>query len=80
MAEIAKQLIARTSLIVSQYNLPGSGGCACIDHNQLIDALINGEPDEVAVMMQHHIEHIEERLQLHENAVEPDLYELLKES
>lgn len=80
LAEIAKQLIARTSLIVSQYNLPGSGGCACVDHTQLVDAMVNASPQTVESLMHQHIEHIEERLQLHEKAVEPDLYELLKES
>ena len=80
LAEIAKQLIARTSLIVSQYNLPGSGGCACIDHNTLVNVLQDGEPLEAERMMIEHINHIEQGLQLSEKAVEPDLYALLKEN
>ncbi|WP_321322880.1 GntR family transcriptional regulator [Thiomicrorhabdus sp.] len=80
LAEIAKQLIARTSLIVSQYNLPGSGGCACIDHNTLVNILKDGDPLVAEKMMIEHIEHIEHGLQLNEKNIEPDLYALLKES
>ncbi|GAB6070602.1 GntR family transcriptional regulator [Thiomicrorhabdus hydrogeniphila] len=80
LEEIAKQLIARTSLIVSQYNLTGSGGCACIDHNTLVDILQNGKPEVAEKMMIDHIDHIEQGLQLSEKAVEPDLYALLKDN
>ncbi|WP_051144935.1 GntR family transcriptional regulator [Thiomicrorhabdus sp. Kp2] len=79
LAEIAKQLIARTSLIVSQYNLPGSGGCACIDHNTLVNVMQNGKPEDAEKLMMEHIEHIEHGLHLNEKAVEPDLYSLLKD-
>lgn len=78
LAEIAKQLIARTSLIVSQYNLPGSGGCACVDHNTLVNVLKDGDPDTAEKLMIEHIDHIEHGLQLNEKAVEPDLYSLFK--
>lgn len=79
LAEMARQLIARTSLIVAQYNLPGSGHCACVDHNQLIDALLHQTPKQVAQLMQTHIQHIEQQLSVRESQGEPDLYALLKE-
>ena len=79
LAEFGKQMIARTSLIVSQYNLPGSGGCACVDHTQLVDAMAAGDGDEVQRLMHLHIGHIEDQLQIREQESEPDLYELFKD-
>ena len=79
LAEIAKQLIARTSLIVAQYNLSGSGGCACVDHSALVNVILEGTPDEAEKLMDVHLRHIEESLFLKKQDVEPDLYALLKE-
>lgn len=79
LAEIAKRLIARTALIISQYNLRGSGGCACVDHNTLINVIKRGDGEEAERLMIEHIDHIEQGLHLKETTTEPDLYALLKE-
>ncbi|MBF6058490.1 GntR family transcriptional regulator [Thiomicrorhabdus heinhorstiae] len=78
LAEMAKKLIARTSLIVSQYNLSGSGGCACNDHSALVEVIVNGQPDEAESLMREHIDHIQHGLFLKDKSVETDLYALLK--
>ncbi|KUJ75567.1 hypothetical protein AVO42_09690 [Thiomicrospira sp. XS5] len=78
LAEAARHLISRTSLIVAQYNLSGSGGCACVDHSALVDVIVNGTEDEAEALMDTHIRHIEDGLSLSKKELEPDLYSLFK--
>ena len=79
LAEMAKQLIARTSLIVAQYNLSGSGGCACVDHSALVKVIVEGTPEEAEGLMNEHLLHIEQGLFLKKPDAEQDLYSLLKD-
>ncbi len=79
LADIVKSIISRTSLIVSQYNLSGSGGCACSDHSSLIKVLSDGTPEEAANLMDEHLKHIENGLFLGKQNAEPDLYSIFKE-
>lgn len=79
LADIVKNVISRTSLIVSQYNLLGSGGCACSDHSSLINVLKDGTPDEAEKIMDEHLKHIEQGLFLGKQTSEPDLYAIFNE-
>lgn len=79
LADIVKNVISRTSLIVSQYNLSGSGGCACNDHSAIINVLKDGTPDEAESIMDEHLKHIEQGLFLGKQTSEPDLYAIFKE-
>ncbi|MHB1229666.1 MAG: GntR family transcriptional regulator [Halothiobacillus sp.] len=78
LAEMGKKMIARTSLIVAQYNLSGSGGCACVDHSALVDVMVSGPADRAENMMHEHLQHIEDNLYFGKQSLETDLYRILE--
>lgn len=78
LAEMGKKMIARTSLIVAQYNLSGSGGCACVDHSALVEVMKDGSPDKAERMMHEHLQHIEDNLHFGKQGSETDLYKILE--
>lgn len=79
LAEMAKAIIARTSLITSQYNLSGSGACACSDHSALINVIKEGTPKEAEKIMDEHLRNIEKGLFLGKQITEPDLYAIFQD-
>ena len=78
LAEMGKKMIARTSLIVAQYNLSGSGGCACVDHSALVDVMVKGPGDKAESLMHEHLQHIEDNLYFGKQNIETDLYRILE--
>lgn len=76
MAEMARQLISRTSLIVSQYQAASRPPCAHCDHGKLVETLENGTPEQGAAMMEEHIHYILDCLRLEDEDTEPDLFEI----
>jgi DNA-binding GntR family transcriptional regulator len=80
MADMARQLISRTALIISQYQDPALEACAYCDHGGLVDALENGTPEQGERLMVEHIAHIESTLRLLPGDAPPDLFEIFSGS
>ncbi len=64
LSQFLRGLISRTSLIISQYELPGRVPCAASEHVGLIDVLAGSDPAVAARAMAEHLAHIETRLRL----------------
>lgn len=57
-----EQLIARTSLAIAMYHSPNSHLCDNHCHQNLLSALLNQSPDEIAKQMCEHLTNIEQGL------------------
>lgn len=80
LIEIARKLVSRTALIVSQYQDLYATPCAYADHDKLIEAIDTGTPDEAEKLMAEHIDHIFGTLVLHKKEIEPDLFEVFSKT
>lgn len=59
------ELISRTSLIVSVYQVQGRSGCRCDEHAELIELFATGDAAGAAHRMAQHLEAIEQGLVFH---------------
>lgn len=64
MAPMVKELVARTSLIIGIYGAPGTRNCHDDEHQLILDALINHDEDLAAALMDKHLSHIEQQVDL----------------
>ena len=80
LAEVVRELVARSSLIVAVHGSPRSPNCATDDHAGLVDAIRRRDAKAAAQLMRSHLAHIEGNLLLREEA-EPgiDLARVLAE-
>jgi DNA-binding GntR family transcriptional regulator len=80
LAEVVRELVARSSLIVAVHGSPRSPNCATDDHAGLVDAIRRRDAKAAAQLMRSHLAHIEGNLLLREE-VEPgvDLARVLAE-
>jgi len=62
--EFLERLILRTSLIIAMYESPQPVDCSHSEHDQLLNALLSGDPDVAAAEMSRHLDAIRDRLQL----------------
>ena len=62
MARFARELIARSSLIIAIYESHAPDECEIHEHRQLSDLVMAGKGDEAAALMDRHLIGIEERL------------------
>lgn len=58
------ELIARSSLVVALYGRSGASRCGHEDHHRIVEALKRRDADLASRLMLHHIDHIEEDLDL----------------
>jgi DNA-binding GntR family transcriptional regulator len=65
LAEMLRDLISRSSLIIAVYRLPGTASCPPHEHRLLVDALKHREKSAVDLMLQH-LDHVAEELRLEE--------------
>ncbi|MDO6462452.1 GntR family transcriptional regulator [Granulosicoccaceae sp. 1_MG-2023] len=79
LADMARQLISRTALIIAQYQDAAQSACAYCDHAALIDALEAGDPDKAEALMLEHIGHIHSTLHLSEESPAVDLFEIFSD-
>ena len=79
LADMARQLISRTALIISQYQDAAQAACAYCDHTALVDALEAGDPAKAEQLMIEHIGHIHNTLQLSEESEPVDLFEIFSD-
>ncbi len=74
MAGFLKELVSRTSLVILEYQKVAQSACDCVDHNQIIDALAQGDGGKCAKLMHDHLMRLRAQLDLSAEDKEPDLY------
>jgi DNA-binding GntR family transcriptional regulator len=68
MARMVKELVARTSLIIGIYGAPGTKNCHDDEHQLILDALERHDEDLAASLMEKHLMHIEQQVDLSRRA------------
>jgi DNA-binding GntR family transcriptional regulator len=61
---MVKELVTRTSLIIGIFGSPGVSNCRDEDHDEIFDAFRSKQSDLAASLMERHLRHIEEHLEL----------------
>lgn len=79
LADFARQLISRTALIVSQYQITSKSPCAYCDHSALIQVIDTGTTDDAERLMAEHLDHIYDTLALKKPDEEPDLFQVFSD-
>ena len=64
MAPMVKELVARTSLIIGIYGAPGTKNCHDDEHQLILGALNRRDEDLAAFLMEEHLRHIEQQVDL----------------
>ena len=64
LAEFARSLVSRCSLIIAQYEQPGQHPCSWNEHTDLIDCIEKGKSALAETRMAEHLDRIERRLHL----------------
>lgn len=64
LERILVELVARCSLIVAMYEVPGDCACEHAEHAQLWECLSLGDGDGAARLMERHLQALEARLQM----------------
>ncbi|WP_122206797.1 GntR family transcriptional regulator [Pseudomonas viridiflava] len=68
-----RSLVSQTSLIIAQYETGNRTHCSYDEHNQLIDAIEARDAVLAVELMMHHMDHIDSKLNLDEDAGSDDL-------
>ncbi len=64
LARMLRELEVLTCLVIILYDNPKSEGCQYDDHVLIVDAIEARDPETAAVLMLHHLDHIEASLDL----------------
>ena len=59
-----KRVVARTSLMVALYDVPGTNTCSCHEHLEILDAIERGDYAAAARLMEEHLLGCERQLHL----------------
>lgn len=73
LVEFMKVLVPQTSLIIAQYEKPGYPNCSHEEHFALLDIMADGDIERAATMMDEHLQHIEDKLNLEDIGDKNDL-------
>ena len=73
LLEFMKVLIPQTSLIIAQYEKPGYTNCSHEEHFALHDVIASGDVERAAALMDEHLLHIQDKLNLEDSADKNDL-------
>jgi DNA-binding GntR family transcriptional regulator len=73
LADVLRELVSRSSLVIAVYQAPGRPGCRCDDHQRLVDRLAAGDAAGAARLLETHLADIEGALDLEEEAGGVDL-------
>ncbi|MEZ5872785.1 MAG: GntR family transcriptional regulator [Nitratireductor sp.] len=78
MERMVKELVTRTSLIIGIYGASGTKNCHDDEHREILAALRNMNGDAAASLMEQHLRHIEQQVDLSADRKRPvDLIEIL---
>jgi DNA-binding GntR family transcriptional regulator len=69
-----RSLVSQTSLIIAQYESGSRSHCSYDEHDRLIDALQARDVATAVQLMKHHMDHIDSKLNLDEEAASADLH------
>lgn len=64
MARIMRELASLTCLIIALYDKPSVPSCLGEEHAEIVEALADGDGGRGTKLMVHHLEHVEENLDL----------------
>jgi DNA-binding GntR family transcriptional regulator len=79
LANFARNLVSRISLIVAQFEAPGAPLCRLQDeHKALVAAMESGNEDLAESLMLEHIQHIEDKIDFNEVPTSVSLREVFK--
>jgi DNA-binding GntR family transcriptional regulator len=73
LADVLRELVSRSSLVIAVYQAPGRPGCRCDDHRRLVDCLAAGDRDGASRLLETHLAEIEGALDLTDEAGGVDL-------
>ncbi len=67
LADFARKLISRVSLIIAQFEAPGSTDHLLHgEHHELVDAIGAGDAERAEELMLEHVQHIEDKIDFNE--------------
>lgn len=69
-----RSVVSQTSLIIAQYEVGHQSHCSFNEHEALLEAIESGDPKRAVAMMAQHLEHIENKLNLDNEAASTDLH------
>ena len=67
LIDFMKVLVPKTSLIIAQYEKPGYPSCSHVEHFELLDVISDGDVERAASLMDEHLQHIEDKLNLEDS-------------
>ena len=73
LARIMRELSTLTCLIISLYDAPTATSCRADEHEELVAAIQRADAKQAATLMLHHLDHIQQSLNLDRVAEEADL-------
>ena len=68
-----RSLVSQCSLIIAQYESGSKSHCSYDEHYELIDAISQRDKPLALQLMQHHLDHIENKLSLDDEVSSDDL-------
>jgi DNA-binding GntR family transcriptional regulator len=64
LAKSMRELTSLTCLIIALYDKPSVPSCLGEEHAEIVDAIAKGQKERAVALMLHHLEHVEENLDL----------------
>ncbi|MEX3007455.1 GntR family transcriptional regulator [Hoeflea sp. TYP-13] len=78
LRRVVRELVTRTSLIIGLFGTSGGSSCPDHEHQDILDAIQDKDPDAAEALVRAHLEHIEADLNLAtERDSQPDLVSIL---
>lgn len=71
LQKFLRELVTRESLVILAYEKPGKPSCSKHEHELILDALVRRDADKAAKLMFEHLENVEARLDLTDEARPP---------
>lgn len=79
LAQFNSELVSRTSLILALYDAPGTSACAQQDHSNIVEAIAAGDEQRAITLINAHLQHCENHLQLDRSTGKVDLAAIFQE-
>lgn len=73
LAKVMRELSTLTCLIISLYDAPTATSCRMDEHEQIVAAIERGDQARAETLMLHHLDHIQQSLNLEQAAEDVDL-------
>jgi DNA-binding GntR family transcriptional regulator len=70
--DVLRDLVSRTSLIMAMYQSRSQVDCGPDEHAEVVEAIRSANADRAQQLMDHHLDHLEGKLDLEESSSETD--------